>query len=64
MLFGVGHGDDFEDEVCFKRGRVVTPRFSDINITDLIIINFSLNRYYTVYSIYQFIIIRLSFIRV
>ena len=23
----VGHDDDFEDEVYFKRGRVVTPRF-------------------------------------
>ena len=51
MLFGVGRGDDFEDEVCFKQGRVVTPRFPDINFTDLIIINFSLNRYYTAYSI-------------
>ena len=28
----------------------VTPRPSDINFTDLFIINFSLNRYYTVYS--------------
>ena len=23
--------DDFEDEVCFKRGRVVTPRFPDFD---------------------------------
>ena len=44
MLFGVGRGDDFEDEVCFKRGRVVTPR-----LPDLTIIYYSFNRYYTVY---------------
>ena len=29
VLNRVGHGDDFEDEVFFKRGRVVTPRFPE-----------------------------------
>ena len=39
MLFGVGCGDDFEDEIYFKRGRVVRPRFLDIYFTVLIFNN-------------------------
>ena len=31
VLSRVGRGDDFEDEVYFKRGRVVTPRFLDFD---------------------------------
>ena len=64
MLFEVGCGDDFEDEVYFKRGRVVTPRFPDINFMDLININFSLNRFYTVYCIYRLVFISYLFFSV
>ena len=33
MLFGVGRVNDFEYEVNFKWGRVVTRCFPDINLT-------------------------------
>ena len=46
--FGVVRGDDFEDEVYFKRGRVVSPRFSEINSLILIFNKFVL------FNIYQF----------
>ena len=36
VLFRAWRGDDFEDEVYFKWGRVVTPRFSDIKNINLI----------------------------
>ena len=35
----VGHDDDFEDEVCFKRGRVVTPQFLNPIKYDIFITN-------------------------
>ena len=37
MLYRTWRDDDFEDEVCFKRGRVVTPRLPDIIFAVLII---------------------------
>ena len=58
MLFEVGCGDDFDDEVYFKRGRVVTPRFPDINFTVLIIKLYSFIRFYRVIIISLFISLR------
>ena len=48
-IFRAWRGDDFEDEVCFKWGRVVTPRFSVINF---IILIFNKFQFYSFISLF------------